>query len=617
MWPGSFSTAGSNTSRTSHIAVAVVQPSQNLAKLLERLWRHLSQRRRRQLAGLAVLMVVSTFAEVVSIGAILPFLGVLTAPTRVFEHPMAQPLIEFLGLTSPEQLLLPLTIGFALAAIISGLIRVALLWAIARLAFATGVDFGISIYRRTLYQPYAVHIARNSSEVISGIYSKTQSVIYNSILPSLVLISSSIMLVVVLVALLSIDPLTALVFFGGFSFIYGIIIWLTRHRLVGYSESIARESTRTHKVLQEGLGGIRDILIDGSQEAYCRSYCSAEIPLRRAQASNVFIGTSPRYIMEALGMILIAGLAYTLYQLPDGAAKALPVLGALALGAQRLLPVLQQAYVAWASIKGGQASLQDTLELLDQSLPDHASQPVSEAIGFRQDISLNGLSFTYNEGAPWVLHNLNLTIPKGARVGFIGSTGAGKSTLLDIIMGLLPPTSGNLAIDGVPITSENRRAWQARIAHVPQSIFLSDATIAENIAFGVPGEHIDPVRIRYAAEQAQIADIIEAWPEKYGTVVGERGVRLSGGQRQRIGIARALYKQADVIILDEATSALDNETERAVMTSIQGLSRELTILIIAHRLTTLRECTQIVELTQTGIRTCTYQDIVNQPLQVS
>ena len=409
-----------------------VRRSPDLTALLARLWQHLSRRRRRQFFGLLVLMVAATLAEVVSIGAILPFLAVLTAPDRVFEYPAARPLIDALGLTSPDQLLLPLTIVFGVAAIISGAIRILLLWATARLSFATGVDFGMSIYRRTLYQPYAVHVARNSSEVISGIYSKTENVIYNSILPSLVLISSGIMLVIVLIGLVSVDPVIALIFFGGFSLIYGIIILLTRHRLVGYSESIARESTQTHKVLQEGLGGIRDILIDGSQETYCQSYRNADIPLRRAQASNVFIATSPRYAMEALGMILIAGLAYTLYQLPGGAVKAIPVLGALALGAQRLLPVLQQAYVAWAGLKGDQASLQDILELLDQPLPEYASQPVPAPLGFRQHISLNRLSFRYTEGASWVLQNLNLTILKGARVGFIGPTGVGKSTPVDI-----------------------------------------------------------------------------------------------------------------------------------------------------------------------------------------
>ena len=213
---------------------------------------------------------------------------------------------------------------------------------------------------------------------------------------------------------------------------------------------------------------------------------------------------------------------------------------------------------------------------------------------------------------PLVLNNLNLTIQKGSRIGFIGVTGSGKSTLLDIIMGLLQPTEGTIEIDALPLTTSNNRAWQAHIAHVPQAIFLADSTIEDNIAFGVPKDKIDKTRVKQAARQAQVADIIESWPKKYQTYVGERGIRLSGGQRQRIGIARALYKQADVIIFDEATSALDNETEQAVMHAIESLGDNLTILIIAHRLTTLKKCTQIVEMGDGGIkRIGSYEDIVS------
>jgi ATP-binding cassette subfamily B protein len=334
--------------------------------------------------------------------------------------------------------------------------------------------------------------------------------------------------------------------------------------------------------------------------------------MRRAQGRSFFISGSPRYGMEALGLILISTLAYILSVQVDGTAKAIPVLGAIALGAQRLLPVLQQVYSSWATIRSGQVSLQETLALLDQPLPNYANNPVVERLPFNHDIRLEELSFRYSSQAPNVLSKINLTITKGSRVGFIGATGSGKSTLLDIVMGLLQPTEGVLQIDGQAITLLNNRGWQAHIAHVPQAIFLADSTIEENIAFGVPKDKIDIERVRQAAQQAQIADSIQSWPEQYQTFVGERGIRLSGGQRQRIGIARALYKKADVIIFDEATSALDNETEQAVMRAIEGLSKDLTLLIIAHRLTTLKSCTQIVELGDGGIkRAGNYQDIVN------
>jgi len=582
-----------------------------IPKLLARLWRHISSRRRRQFGFLLVLMLIASFAEILSIGAVLPFLGVLTMPERVFEHSLAQPFIQILGLTESAQLLLPLTITFGLAAVVAGAMRLWLLWASIRLSYTAGADLSISIYRRTLYQPYEIHVARNSSGVINGIWSKAKGVIGGVIVPVLTLINASIMLIIILIAMLSVEPLIALVTFGGFGLIYVLIIRITRIQKIRNSHSIARESTQVIKSLQEGLGGIRDVLIDGSQEAYCHIYRKADLPLRLAHGNNQFIGQSPRFGMEALGMLLIAALAYTLAQQADGVAKAIPILGALALGAQRLLPVMQQAYAAWTSIQATQVSLQDTLDLLDQPLPDYADQPAAKPLPFQQQIKLNQLSFRYSPQTAWVLRNLDLNITKGSRIGIIGATGGGKSTLLDIVMGLLRPSEGSLEIDGQPVTIENHRAWQAHIAHVPQDIFLADSTIEENIAFGIPKDQIDHERVRQAAQQAQIADSIDTWPKQYQTFVGERGVRLSGGQRQRIGIARALYKQADVIVFDEATSALDNETEQGVMQAIEGLSTELTILIIAHRLSTLRNCTQIVELGSGRIlRTGSYQNIV-------
>jgi ATP-binding cassette subfamily B protein len=315
--------------------------------------------------------------------------------------------------------------------------------------------------------------------------------------------------------------------------------------------------------------------------------------------------------MEALGMLLIIALAYALARQSDGIGRAIPVLGALALGAQRLLPMLQQAYGSWASIQSQQASLQDTLDLLDQPMPDYVNQTDILPLSFLEKIKLKEISFRYSSQSSWILSNLDLVIKKGSRVGFIGTTGSGKSTLLDIVMGLLKPNSGIIEIDDQPITIENYRAWQAHIAHVPQSIFLADSSIEENIAFGVPVNQIDDKRVRKAAQQAQIAGIIESWPDKYQTFVGERGIRLSGGQRQRIGIARALYKQADVLIFDEATSALDNETEAAVMQAIEGLNNDLTILMIAHRVTTLKNCAQIVELRNGRIKQMgTYDEII-------
>ena len=238
----------------------------------------------------------------------------------------------------------------------------------------------------------------------------------------------------------------------------------------------------------------------------------------------------------------------------------------------------------------------DVLNLLEQPLPENALQPLPAPLEFQDSIRFEDVCFRYVHSGPWVLSGIDLTIPKGARIGFVGSTGSGKSTALDLLMALLEPTQGSISVDGIPVSGKHQRAWQRTIAHVPQSIYLADASIAENVAFGIPPVKIDMDRVRQAASQAHISEFIEGHPEAYDAIVGERGVRISGGQRQRIGIARALYKDASVLIFDEATSALDTETEREVMHAIESLNRELTILIIAHRLTTLKHCDSIVQL---------------------
>jgi len=577
-------------------AVPVMPRTTGLPALLARLWDHLGPRRRRQFVLLMALVLLSAFAEIVSIGAVLPFLTVLANPRLAFEQLFVASAARSLGIDSPEELVLPLTLAFATAAVVSGAIRLLLLRASTRFAFGTGSELSIEVYRRTLYQPYSVHVSRSSSQVISGITQKVGGTMLGVLLPMLMLISSGTAIVAIMLALLVIDPVVAVVATLCFGASYALITWRSRRRLKTNSLLIAREQTELVRALQEGLGGIRDVLLDGTQPVYCESYGRADRQLRRAQGANVFIAQSPRHSIETLGMVLIAALAYGLSRGPGGLATALPVLGALAIGAQRLLPALQQSYAAWASIAGNEGALHDTIQLLDQPLPAELSESPPAPLEFVRSIRFERVRFRYSADGPWVLDGLTLLIPKGARIGFVGSTGGGKSTALDLLMSLLSPTEGELLVDDEPVQGPRVRAWQRAIAHVPQSIYLSDSTFAENIAFGVPPETIDRDRVMQAACAAQIADFIESRPDRYDTRVGERGIRLSGGQRQRIGIARALYKRASVLVLDEATSALDNLTEQSVLDAIGGLDRELTILIIAHRLTTVRRCDTIVEL---------------------
>ncbi|MFA6222565.1 MAG: ABC transporter ATP-binding protein [Desulfomonilaceae bacterium] len=570
-------------------------PQPTLRNLLLRLWRHLSKRRQRQLGLLLVLMVASAFSEVISLGAVLPFIGILTAPENVFNNASVKSVCESFGITSASQLVLPLTVIFVCAAFLAGGTKLLLLWAGTQISNGIGADLSFEVYRRTLYQPYRTHMARNSSEVIDGIANKSWSAVL-TLQSVLTLISSVLLLLALLMTLVVIDPLVVSVAFVVFGISYGSISWGTHRQLQINSWQIARENVQRFKALQEGLGGIRDVLLNGTQRVYCDTYRRADLPYRKAYGSNVFIAACPRFAMEAVGIALIAGLAYGLSRQAGGVATALPVLGALALGAQRLMPAIQQSYTSWASIAGNKVSLSDSLEFLDQPLPAEATTPDPTPLEFKDVIQFDSVYFHYLSNGPSVLDCINITIFKGSRVGLVGTTGSGKSTLLDLLMGLLEPTEGQILVDGLAIAGERRRSWQRSIAHVPQSIFLADTTIAENIALGVPRKAIDMDRVREAARQAQIAKFIESRKNGYNEFVGERGIRLSGGQRQRIGIARALYRQASVLVFDEATSSLDNATEQAVMESIERLNRDLTILIIAHRLTTVQRCDEIIEL---------------------
>jgi ATP-binding cassette subfamily B protein len=583
----------------------------SLTGLLRRLWQQTSPKRRLQAGILFALMVATSLAEVASIGMVVPFLGVLVSPERVYEHAFAQTYIEGLGLHQPRDLILPITVLFFVIALLAAAMRITLLWVQIRFSAALATEFSTKTYQRTLYQPYAFHISQNSSEILAGV-SKAGELGNMLITPSLVFLSSTFFLCMILSALMAIDPLVALSALFGFASIYTVIAVLTKRRLERDSRKMSVESGRMIQALQEGLGGIRDVLIEGTQATFTDIYRSASAPFRSAVASINIVSQSPRILVEVLGMLLIAAIAYVLSTADEGLQHAIPVLGALAMGAQRLLPALQQAYASITALRGNRDSIESALSLLERPMPVAVSFESIKPLPFRQGITLDGLSFRYAPDGPWVLKNIGLIIPKGSKFGFIGATGSGKSTLLDIVMGLLPPSQGKLLIDGQAVSPHTLRAWQVHVAHVPQAIYLADATIAENIAFGVPKDKIDFERVKQAARQAQIADTIEGWVQEYQTIVGERGVRLSGGQRQRIGIARALYKQADVIIFDEATSALDNETELEVMQAIESLGDNVTILIIAHRLTTLRMCSRVVELAQGSIqRIGSYADILH------
>lgn len=563
---------------------------------LVRLYSHLSARRRAQLFGLAVLTIAGATAELLTLGAVVPFLGLLADPGRAADYPFIQQLFSRLGWYDSTEIIIPITLLFAFLVISAAIVRLTLTWATSRYVHGVGHDLSVDVYRRTLYQPYQFHVSRNTSEVIAGV-GKVQTVITGVLYPLLQAGVAVVIGLAIFVMLFVIDTGIAAAAVGSFSAIYVGITYFTRRRLRRNSKVIAHALSRRVQAVQEGLGGIRDTLLDGTQRIHVNRFRLVDLPYRRAQIANTVVSLSPRYLIEALGVCIIAALAAIISLREGSVIHTLPLLGAFALGAQRLLPLLQMIYSGWAQVAANQQLIIDVVWLLQQPIPPEAlAHPTRHAEPFRHTLSLRDVWFRYHPDGPWVIRDVNLTVARGDRIGFTGTTGSGKSTLLDIVMGLLVPTMGDVLVDGRPLTAESLRGWQAQLAHVPQSIYLADTTIAENIAFGVEPGLVDHHKVADAARQAQIGTFIEGLAEGYDTLVGERGVRLSGGQRQRIGLARALYRDARVLILDEATSALDDETETSVMTAIEALGRDISIFIIAHRLTTLSSCDVLVRL---------------------
>jgi ABC-type multidrug transport system fused ATPase/permease subunit len=581
-----------------------------LTASLVSLFKHVSLRRRWQLVGLLFLMLVTAFAEMATLGAVVPFLALLADPTVANKYPLLQTVLSWFS-AEDDNVLLSAGIIFCIITISAALVRMLMMWSSMRFSYGLGADIGAEVYRRTLHQPYSWHVSQNSSEVLSGI-DKVGTVVGGVLTPLMQGIVALAMVIGVLVMLIAIDWQTALIAGVGFTVMYGITTLALGNKVKSNSQIVSFNMSRRVQAVQEGLGGIRDVLLDGTQSVYHHRFAGVDYAMRRAQASNAVIAASPRFLIEAAGMVLIVGLAYWLSPRQGGLTGAIPVLGALAIGAQKLLPQMQLVYASWSSINGSRNQLEDVLVFLSNSVELAGAQVILKAndkkISYcalnkqseihiqKPLIALRNVSFRYKEDTPEVLQNINLEIKQGSRVGFIGKTGSGKSTLIDLVMALLHPTSGHVEVDGIALNENNYRDWQKRIAHVPQAIYLSDATIAENIAFGIPFDQVDLLRVKTASAQAQLSDFIEGMPNKYLTHVGERGVRLSGGQRQRIGLARAFYKKADIFIFDEATSALDMSTEKSLMLAIEGIGESYTILTIAHRLSTLGNCDRIFEI---------------------
>ena len=559
-----------------------------------RIWFYISSQRKKEFLILFFFGLLYPFVEILSIGLLVPFLTVLGDPEALFSNPYSANIISYFNINDPQSLIGFITTIFVLAIVFASIYKLLFIKFSVRLSYAVGGDIASDVFRAAINQPYSVQVTLNSNSIIDALTIKTGAVI-GTINAAVQFLSSLIFLIIALIGLILFNPMMTLSVFGFMSGFYFILAYIVKKRLAINGVIVSSNSSLLIKVVQESFGGIRDIILDNVQNVFCLKYKVVDAGLRSAQCNSQLISVYPRYIMEALGVSIIGFFAYYYAINTTNFLGVVPILGLITLSAQKLLPVLQQIYASWTHLQSNKAAIVDVLEILDggsEGLID-TSTPV---INFRSKLLLDDISFRYSPETPIVLENISINIKKGEIWGFVGQTGCGKSTLLDIIMGLLEPTKGSISIDGKPLNNSNYRQWRKKVAHVPQFIYLADATIAENIAFGRSREEIDHEKLEAVSIQSNIQTFVDSLPQKYNTVVGERGIKFSGGQRQRIGIARALYKGAEVLILDEATSSLDSNTEIQIMDAISKLDSSTTVLIVAHRLSSLRGCNHIVEL---------------------
>lgn len=540
-------------------------------------------------------MLLGALAELATIGAIIPFLSLLAGEAQSPHLAWLTNLFSGLGANDRDRLTAA-TVVLVVLVTLAAAIRLALLWSAQTFVFGLGHELAVEIQRRILLQPYSFHLDRNTSTLIAA-FEKVQALVgvLLTLMHSLVAV---VIAIFIIGGLIYFDPFTALVAAAAFSLIYVLVSSLTRRRLARNSATLGAAYSERVKIVQESLGGIRDVIIDSSQPIYLEAFRRVDRRFNAASANTSFVSAAPRFLIEALGMVLIAALALVISRREGELAAALPILGALAFGAQRLLPLLQQIYYGWSTASGHASLLTQVLDLLRLPAPrEFARRGSIPPLPLSDRISIEQLSYSYPAQRGRALETISLEIPRGSRLALIGRTGSGKSTLADLLMGLIEPTEGRILVDGVPLTGDNRHRWRQSIAHVPQAIFIADTSIARNIALSVEPDAIDLERVIDAAGKAQLHDFVESLPEGYDTEVGERGIRLSGGQRQRLGIARAIYKQAPVLVLDEATSALDEATEAAVMHSLELLGEEgRTVIMIAHRLSTVARCETVARL---------------------
>ena len=545
----------------------------------------LPARRRTQLWLLNLLALATAAADMALVASAMLFLA------AVADQPLPPLLAGLVGDPGATRAVELAAIAFAASAVAANGLRLLQLKFSETYVANVAHELTVEVQRRVLAQPYAYHAAHHSSELLASLETAGQ-LAFNVVRPWLQAFAAVATGLAILALLVSLDPLPALAAVCVLALFYLVVARLSARRLAANSALLGQAYGERIRKVQEGLGAIRDLKIDHLECVQVEEFRAADARYARASASTIFIAAAPRFVIEAGAILLVAVLAVLLGR--QGASNTLVLLGGIGIGGLRLLPLLQSAYRGWATMAASRTIIGQVTRLLRLPMPA-GDESEADPLPFRQSITLDAIGFTYATRDTPALQEISFVIGHGERIALVGETGSGKSTLADIVMGLLEPRQGAIAVDGVAVGSDNVRAWQRNIAHVSQGVFLLDASIARNIAFSSAGETVDLDRVRRAAKAAAIDEFVAGLPEGYETQIGEGGVRLSGGQRQRIAIARALYKDAPVLVLDEATNALDEATEARVLANIFA-DKQRTILVIAHRPSALRVCGQSIRL---------------------
>lgn len=584
----------------------------NDIQLLKRLWKQLDRISKNKFAMVLLLTLASSATEILTIGAAVPFLVVLASPEVAVEYVKKSALFSEFSADFNSNYKLWFVSLFCFAAVLAGVIRVWLLRSSANLAFGIGAEITSKMFSSALTRTYEEQCAASTSELIDAISVKSFNIVM-IVQTTLSFLSNLFIFVTMVMAITIVAPSYILYGAGGFIFAYLLIVQFTKNKISSNAEIVSRESLKAVSIVSVGFGAIRDIIIDGNVKYYIDLFKNAEFKLKSAQATNSVLGNAPRYLMESLGLLTVAILGYQMTSNAALSEIAIPILGAIALAAQRLLPVLQQIYWGWSSIKTLIPSLEEQIQLLESANPSAEKITLGAHVPEMELLEFRNVSFGYKGNLP-ILNDLNIKIKAGEKIGIVGETGSGKSTLVDLIMGLLRPTKGEILINGMALWDEIEvSAWQSTLAHVPQTIYLANDSVAANIAFGSKIEKVDREKIKVLSEKAKIDWVTASAGNVLDQNVGENGSMLSGGQRQRIGIARALYKNAKIIVFDEATSALDQNTENEIMKTIYEIDHGITVFIIAHRHSTLSGCNKIVEVKDGALNTYSnYSDYINR-----